>query len=1012
MKVLFLHIGDLHIKNRQGLNSFQLQKIVDSLNIFNGFDKAIVVIAGDIAHSGEADQYKTASYCVGQLNAGIKRRYNYSGHIEVLCVPGNHDVFHDSQCMTSKTLQSIRKVNSYDKHLQAELDKQKCFFNFAKRNGCFTYADAYWRRTIDLNGFVIEANLINSGLFSIFDEDKGLHFIPQHCINELNTPSGADFVLTIMHHSPDWYIDSQKNMLEAAIYGKSSLVFYGHEHYIGNKTVSHENNAPALVQAGGCLCENDDWTNSTYHVGLLDTDTFMYKQCKFVWSTGQQQYEQKESSENVLSKKPSIEKHINVLPNYIDSLCKDVKHDISQDFRDYFVFPRLEAEDQNGTVDREFTTEEEFVTELLSRKKNLITGGYNSGKTALLKSLFLRLSKDYVVIYCDIADIRGKRAERIIRNCFIDIYGENDSDYNRFLQIPKERLILIIDDIDQIKPESFDSFIEQCGDTFEYFIFASKQILDISLLDRMKVSLKTTDLVYKYRITPFYSDKRYTLIEKVVSLKMDDPASVSKIANLLSEAIKAQKRFISLDPDFIIKYVEYYCNNIGEASNNDSGVFSKVFEASLINALSKYQTPKLSVDKIFMLLSKIAHYIHFNKVYPISETRILEIISGYNEEYGANVNGVEAINIMTNSKVLISDGDIKGYRFANKNYLAFFVAREVNNQYNATGDDSDLQKILKCSCFGINADILLFISYITDNIRILRLILHMISEFTREWDEFEFGNKMPQFLKSGRKHTVSLPPSDAREKEENAEIEAEKATSNELEIVDIYDYSEDDVDQFVNQIIRACSLLIVAAKCLPNFEHNMPKADKDAFIDVIYRLPNKIFQLWATETDKEVDDLIEFFKEQSQDYYSRQRELTDDDILRTLQWAAMSLLLDLYNLSVFHSTKDNTAQYLFNYDYARSETYSLEHLMMLEKQNVANQFVSTAINMTNQKKDQIFSTLLRRIVNHALVYMNGLDFRLIQQLQSKFFPAKDAQAKDTQKKLRMQRIKNINIESE
>jgi hypothetical protein len=1007
MKVLFMHIGDLHMKNRQGLNYFQIQKIVDSLNIFRRFDKAIVVIAGDIAYSGEADQYRTASYCVGQLIAGIKRHYNYSGHVEVLCVPGNHDVFHNGQCMNSKKLQDIRKINSYEKLLQVELDKQKYFFDFAKKNGCFSYAGAYFRRIIDLNGFVIEANLIDSGLFSIYDEDKGLHFIPQHCINELNVPSGADFVLTIMHHSPDWYIDSQKNMLEATIYGKSSLVFYGHEHYIGNKTVSHENNPPALVQAGGCLCENDDWTNSTYHVGLLDTDTLVYKQYKFVWNTSQRQYEQKESSENVLSKKPSIEKHINMLSKYIDLLCKDVKHDISQDFRDYFVFPRIQAEDQNGTLGREFTTEDEFITELLARKRNLIMGGYNSGKTALLKSLFLRLSKDYVVIFCDIADIRGKRAERIIKNCFIDIYGDNDSDYKRFLQLPKERLILIIDDIDQIKPESLDSFIAQLGDTFEYIIFASNQLLDISLLDRMKVLLKTTDLVYKYRITPFYSDKRYALIEKVVFLKMDDPATVSKTANLLSEAIKAQKRFVSLDPDFIIKYVEYYCNNIGEAFNNDSGVFSKVFEASLINALSKYQTPKLSVDKTFMLLSKIAYYIHFNKAYPISETHILEIINEYNEEYGANVNGVEAINIMINSKVLISDESTEGYCFANKNFLAFFVAREVNNQYNATGDESNLQKILKCSCFGINADILLFISYITDNIRVLRLILHMVNEYTQEWNEFEFGNKMPQFLKSERKHTVCLPPTDARDKEKNAEIEAEKAISNELKIVNIYDYSEDDVDRFVNQIIRACSLLIVVAKCLPNFEHNMPKADKDAFIDVIYRLPNKIFQLWASKADEEVDNLIQFFKEQSQDYYSRQQELTDDDILRALQWAAMSLLLDLYNLSVFYSTKDNTAQYLSNFNYARGDTYSLEHLMMLEKQNAHNQFVSTAIDMAEQKKDQIFSTLLKRIVHHALVYMNALDFRLTQQLQSRFFPTKD-----TQKKLMMQRIKNSNKENE
>jgi len=1007
MNILFLHIGDLHIENKQGLNLFQIHKIVDSLNSFRSFDRIIIIISGDIAYSGEEDQYDVAYYCVGNIIAGIKRHYGYTGQFDVLCVPGNHDVFHNGNCMTGDTLQCIRKANEYEKHLSEELQKQNSFLNFAKRNNCFLSGNIFCRRKIDVNGFVIEANLINSAVFSIFDEDKGLHYIPQHCINDLNAPSGADFVITVMHHSPDWYVDSYKNMLEAAIYGKSSLVFYGHEHYIGNKKVSHENNAPALIQAGGCLCENDNWTKSTYHVGLLDTETLVYKQGKFIWNDGQKQYEQKEVIENVLLKKPSIEKHIDVLPSYIVSLCEDIKHDISEDFRDYYVFPRIQTEDQNGTIGKEITTEEEFISELLKRKKNLITGGYNSGKSALLKSLFFCLSKDYVVIYCDIADIRGKRAERIIKNCFVDIYGDNESDYNRFLQIPKEKRILIIDDIDQIKQCSFDSFISELGETFEYFIFASKQILDISLLDRMKVLLKTIDLVYKYRITPFYSDKRYTLIKKVVSLQIEDSESITKTTQLLSEAIKAQRRFISLDPDFIIKYVEYYCKNIGEASNNDSGVFSKVFEASLINAISKYQTSKLSVDKIFVLLSKIAHYIHFNKTYPIPHISVIEIIDAYNEKYGDSVNSIEAVNIMTNAKVLISEVGSEGYLFANKNYLAFFVAREVNSQYNTMGDDSDLQKILKCSCFGINSDILLFISYITDNIRILRLILHMVNEYSSGWDEFRFGDNMPQFLKSERKHTVDLPPSDARDNEKKAEIEAEKTTSNELTTLDIYDYSEADADQFVNQIIRAGSLLIVVAKCLPNFEHNMFKADKDAFVDVIYRLPNKIFLLWAADVDRNVDELYQFFKEQSQDYFSRQREITDDDILRALQWAAMSFLLDLYNLSVTYSTKDNTAEYLANFDYAGSDTYSLEHLMMLEKQNAGSQFVDTAIKIDDPKKGQIYSTLLRRIVNYALVFMDDINFRMVQQLQSKFFPAKE-----DQKKLMMQRIKNSKKENE
>ena len=180
----------------------------------------------------------------------------------------------------------------------------------------------------------------------------------------------------------------------------------------------------------------------------------------------------------------------------------------------------------------------------------------------------------------------------------------------------------------------------------------------------------------------------------------------------------------------------------------------------------------------------------------------------------------------------------------------------------------------------------------------------------------------------------------------------------------------------------------------------MPREDKDAFIDVIYRLPNKIFQLWALEANKEIDQIIEFLKEQSGSYFVNQKEPTDIDILRALQGAAMSLLLELYNVSVFHSTKDNTLQYLSNFDYKSKDSYSLQHLMMLERREASRQFVATAIEMHDNKKGLLYLTLLRRIIQHAFVNMNSLDHPLRHQLESSFF-----RSKETQKRLMLERVR-------
>lgn len=1008
MKVLLLHIGDMHIKDHNGVNSFQINKIVDTLNSFPGFDKLVLIVAGDIAQSGTADQYNHAGHLIGKLIAAIKRQFRYKEKIDVLCVPGNHDMDHKGKPMTSEFLQGIRKENSYDKHLPGELQKQDAFFNFAARNSCFEDKSVFCRRILTYGEFKIEANLINTGVFSILEEDKGLHYLPQHGLNDIATPTGAQFVITLMHHAPEWYTDSQKNILEESIYAKSSIIFYGHEHYIGKKTVSYETSAPAVIQAGGCLCKNEDWTESAFHIGILDTATRDYTHVEYKWNPRQKQYEQQVVRSIPLPDKPSTEKALAITETFKAELLHDKKHDISPDFRDYYVFPRIQSEDHIVSSTHEFTAEDAFIEEILQKKKILISGGYNSGKSTLLRKLFLQLSDmDYTVLFCDIDSIRGKKADRIIKNCFEDIYGENASDYQRYEQIPKEKKILIIDDIDQIKQNSFDNFLSQIGEKFEFIIFASKQLIDLSLFERMKTQLKAVDSIYRYKIMPMYSDKRSELIQRIVALKAADPASVPKTSKILTDAINAQRRFISLDPDFIIKYVEYYCNNVGDAVGGDSGVFSKVFEASLINAISKYQTPRLSVDKVFVLLSKVAHYVHFHKAYPISEHHIMMIVDQYNDDYGTSVNGTDFINVAKQAKVLVFDELSSGYRFTNKSYLAYYVAREVNSQYNDTGDDTDLQTILRCACFGINADILLFISYITDNIRILRLILQMANEYTKDWGEFDFSENMPQFLREERQHSVELPPPGAKQQEQQAEVLSERAVEQTLQTVEIYDYSEDDIDIFVNQLIRAMQLLTIVARCLPNFEHSMPKADKEAFVKVIYSLPNKVFFLWANEADKEVDEIIQFFREQSQDYYSRQKKLSDDDIIRVLQWVSMSFLLDLYNLPVIYATKDSTIAYLSSFDYNSCDTYLLEHLMMLERQAPANGFIAEAINAVKDNKSFLFPTLVKRVVRHALVFRSDLDHSQIQQLQTRFFPKVESQ-----RKLLVQRAQNKNKENE
>ena len=932
MRILFLHLSDMHIKNESAIKEFQISKIADSLNSFS-WDRMIIFISGDIAFSGEKKQYGIARRIIGQLICNVKTRCDHREWIDTICVPGNHDLCHNGHPRSTIELQNIYSSTAYSDNLDAELSKQNQFFFFALNYKCFSEGKTFCRRILSYNGYNIEINLVNSAIFSILEEDKGLHFLPSQAIEKIAEPSHADFVVTIMHHSPEWYNDDQKNRIDETICGKSSIVMYGHEHYIAKKTVSYETGGEAAyIQAGGCLCQNDDWSNSSFHVGVLNTEKNTYEHRKFAWNEIQKQYESGALDTVALPTKPSEERILRFTDSFQRFLHEDDKRDLADDFLKYFVFPRLETDEVQNNGVREFTTESAFLDEIQRKKRVIISGGYNSGKTVLLKKLAIALQNDHSIIYCRISDIKARRIDRIIKYRFQEIYGDSVSDYNRFLQTPKGKKVLIIDDVDQISKNDLEQFIENVGDSFEYIILATKQVIDLSLFERMKAQLRANDTIYTYKIAPLYADKKLEVIRRVVELKADDSSTIEKTVTLLSEAITAQRNFISLDPDFVIKYVEYYCNNIGEANSGDSGVFSKVFEANISTAISKYLAPRMSVDKVFVLLSKVAHYIHFNKAYPITENKISTIVDSYNQEYGTTVKCSDFLYTIMNAKILALDEQSDGYRFSNKNFLAYFVARELNRGYNETGNDTDLRAVLHSTCFGINADIMMFVSYITDNIKVLKLILGMAESYTNDWKEFDYNNNLPEFFKEERRHSVSLPDPNAEEIEKKKQVESERETSKKLKTIEIYDYSDEEADNLVNRIIRSLQLMLVVARCLPNFEHSMKKADKDAFVAAIYSMPNKIFNAWAEIMDTEIDDLIAFFKDKSQDYYGRQKAVTDSDIIKALQWAAMSFLLDLYNLPVFFATKEHTVQYLNGFEYHAKDTYLLEHLMMMERQ--------------------------------------------------------------------------------
>lgn len=384
--IVFLHLSDIHIDKEKDISDEHIRKIVDSLKSYKSIKikNIIIILSGDITYSGNALQFSNAKKLMGSLIVSLNKVFKCS--CTVLVVPGNHDVNHADSTLSVTCL----KEEKYSEYETGEYSKLNSFYNFARLNHCFERSEMYFDiRRLTISNCKIKVNLINNGIFSTLDQYKGLLYLPIDCIDKLSDREDADFVITIMHHAPDFYRDDIKNQIEDTIVKNSDILFHGHEHYNYSKQTSFNGSDCTVIQSGGCLCNNGDWDDSSYIIGLLDTESLKYEYYKYTWNGSAKQYEHDSGKEvQVKPHKPELK----ITEDFLEFI-----HDENE--KKHYVFPSIIYHGNKSTDDYLIETASFFEEELQKHRYSIIVGAGNVGKTTLLKNLFSSFAKSHYVLY-------------------------------------------------------------------------------------------------------------------------------------------------------------------------------------------------------------------------------------------------------------------------------------------------------------------------------------------------------------------------------------------------------------------------------------------------------------------------------------------------------------------------------------------------------------------------------------------------------------------------------------
>lgn len=987
--IVFLHLSDLHIKGRKDISDEHIQKIIDTLKVYKKitFNNVVIIISGDLTFSGKEYEFESVKKIIGKLIFKINNTYNHS-KCHILMVPGNHDVNHNEKPFSISEL-SITGYNALENREYMKLSE---FYKIANYNHCFENSEIYCcAKTLTIDGLKINVNLINNAIFSTFDEYKGQLYIPDDKIEFIKNSNTGSFSITIMHHSPDYYRDEIKNKLESEVINNTDILFYGHEHNNAYKTTSYENGKRVIIQSGGSLCNDGNWSNGSFCIGILNIASEKYSFNKYVWNNNSNQYEHNDNTIHKIERKESGFKMSEDFSEYIYNNYN----------KDYYIFPSVLIHTQDDEKNKIIDDYSTFLTEIKRYKKAIISGESNIGKTSLLLKIFDSLKKDHTVVFCNSEAIinvtkrKKHKIDKLIKSIFKYNYGDDTSVLQSFEQKSKEECVLIFDDFDRVDGINTSEFINEVSKSFGMIILSTNITINF---DPQNILITEDDNIAKIEIKPLVGRKRRELIRKVVVKKSDDKTepTIANIVTQIDNLIKSQVSIIPPEPFYIIQISENYINNVGEVVNNSISVFSKVFEANLTSkiddSIRNAKNKDINVELMYTLMGKIAYYIHFNKAYPIKRTEIANIIDEYNNQYGNSLIPEDILNIALGAKMLKRiSGNSESFKFENKSILAYFVAKEVVSKYSDTRELTDLDDIINKCCFNICTDILLFIIYQTNDTLILKNILKAISDMVlsdKKWQELDTRNNVPPFLESFSQPVINNTIDLKEEKDEidEAQEKTEEKRATEFKIKDIYDWEDKDIDEFNNRLIKMMSLLHIVSKALPCFEHRLVKEDKQNLIKALYTTPNQIFMYWAlnisSSYEKIIDDIMPYM-------VIKKSINPDKDKIKLAKQLfsiyTINLLLNLYYIPVLCASNSNTHKYLDDssfFDYNTKNTYKLEHLMFKEQQNDVS-FVYEAIRLIDDLDDALSKTLLKRIVRHGLITRNDSK-KNVDRLESKF----------------------------
>ena len=285
--IRILHLSDIHFSASKSWDADPvlraLAKFIDS-EVKNGLAPDLVVITGDLADCGTAEEYALAKDWLENqlwpaLPAGLQRD-------RLLLVPGNHDVDRSKIRRGARLIQADLLQNHSQEEIAAVLGNDSDRRDMLERHAAYLdfvgdwldepQALPWWQRVIEIRGCRLHVAGLDSAWMACGDEDRNHLLLGRYQLTqtvETAEAENADWRIALLHHPWDYLAEFDSHTARSAIHQHRDLLLRGHLHFPqSERIVPPDPNRSCLELAGGCLYETSEYPNAFQWIELSVTD--------------------------------------------------------------------------------------------------------------------------------------------------------------------------------------------------------------------------------------------------------------------------------------------------------------------------------------------------------------------------------------------------------------------------------------------------------------------------------------------------------------------------------------------------------------------------------------------------------------------------------------------------------------------------------------------------------------------------------------------------------------------